>query len=545
MVCEVVRSDDHTMLIEFDAIPFFQETNQQPVIKDDTQATKQTSDSQVELPEWAPWVPKPAPERQPLRVADRHTSEKIREILRDADQLDSRASLPLSSPSAQRDATQIPTTETKPVGAFERTVASSLEKAEVGAIPEELHLTFDERKPLDAEFTENQSFDLQQFSPPHVRMDGYAGFQMAQATPTSSPDVFSSSYDGLVDSFVGQMLAGGCATPNHLPGTISILNPPIGACHQPLSSGWYAQANALFLQPLGSPDFAASVDGLTDTTRIDVGSLHEGLASGASALLGVRTGNSAIELEWWSLFESREHETATDAGGNLRWLIPFGQLDVDPTGAAQLHQLRGEYEVHSFELNKRHLLLNRDIGVLQFAYLWGVRFVRLRDALNFQADSNDTILDGSAGEYSYGASVDNRLFGPQIGGGAHWQIANRLAATLDFKTGVFYNYVEHDQLASGTLGPATILSGVDAGRGYSLDNSASQVSMIAELKLNLEYALRPNLRFLVGYRMFGAQNVALATSQIPRSFENLDRIEPTVSDSLLLHGLQIGFDASF
>ena len=538
-------------------------TSSATTLNDRTQLSVKAKPNKAEQVEPRPWVsatPKPAVKRAPVRVADRPISEKIRAILREADQIGPGTNLPLyvHDPSANHEAAATTSSpETKEVGvlAGADTKAVSLLNEKTGSqeTTRELLPTFDERRPVEAEFIGSNEFAPHEFMPMqhgHPIHDGHHGHpghdgHIGQALPMASPDVLASGYDSLVDSFVGQLLADGCATPNYVPGTISLLNPPIGAYHQPIATGWYAQANALFLQPLGSRDLAVSVDGLTDATRIDVGTLHDGLASGASALLGLRTGTSTTEFEWWSLFENRDRERVADPAGDLRWLIPFEQLDVDSTGSAQLHQLGGEYEFHSFELNKRQLLSSREVGALQFAYVWGVRFVRFRDALNFQADPSDTSLDGSAGEYAYEASVDNRLFGPQIGGAAHWQIANRIATALDFRTGVFYNYVEHDQSSSDVLGPATIASGVDAGSVYSIDNSDSQAALIAELKLNLEYVLRPNFRFLVGYRIFGVQNVATAASQIPRSFESLGRLEPTVSDSFVLHGLQFGFVASF
>ena len=170
-------------------------------------------------------------------------------------------------------------------------------------------------------------------------------------------------------------------------------------------------------------------------------SLGDSWAPGVDAQIGVRTGYSAVEIGWWSLFANSDDATAISTGGDLFSIINFMELDIDFNGS-QLHRLEAESELHTFELNQRHLLSGWNSGRLSFAYMWGLRYTQVSDELRFLADIDSTVLSDPNGDVSYDVAVDKRMFGPQRGGSIYWQIRDRMAAYLDAKVGVFYNHID-------------------------------------------------------------------------------------------------------
>lgn len=358
-----------------------------------------------------------------------------------------------------------------------------------------------------------------------------------------------SGYDGMVDAYVHQLLTSGCATPGTLPGVASVATDSTLQLCQQLdggigASGWYAQAQALFLQPFGDQRVVTTVDDLTGRTELATDQLFNDFETGFDGRIGFRTGYSALEIGWWSLFANTSEATAISPPGNLFSVINFIELDINFNGA-QLHQIRSEMEVHTFELNQRHLLSNWNTGRLRFAYMWGLRFTRISDQLRFTADLDNTTLGDAAGEVFYETEVDNRLIGPQIGGSVLWQFRPKTSLLLDAKAGVFFNYIDQDQSAGTATGPATIVAGPDTGSQFVIDQDEQQASLMTEIQFNVEHSLTDRLKLVFGYRVFAASGIAQSRSQIPWRFGELGATVVDSSDALLLHGLQIGMDANF
>lgn len=374
-------------------------------------------------------------------------------------------------------------------------------------------------------------------------------FGLPFETESAPPGIAYGGYDGLVDQYVYQLLNGCGATPGAIPAVSSLkaCGPNLQGCDvsvTPTSTSWYGQAHYLVLQPWGRDDREISIDNPFTPAVLNLSDVQADWSPGAEIRVGVRTGLSAIEFGWWSMFADRQSASATSPTSDLTSLIDFSQIDIDFNGAL-LHQLQSELEVHNFDLTKRHILSDVSTSNLQFAYSYGLRFTRISEDQLLQADTADTILDGSLGELTHSILVDNRLFGAELGGTVHWDVTPSLAFAIDAKAGVFYNYMDHEQTASDLTGPSVVTGGPDIGELFGIDARDEQAAVLSELRLNGLYALTERLRLSVGYRAFAAAGIATASGQIPARFGALRARGIDGSDSLLLHGFHFGLDGTF
>lgn len=367
-------------------------------------------------------------------------------------------------------------------------------------------------------------------------------------SPTAELEPPSDGYGGLVDTYVHQFLNGDIAISGGLPIT-DTASPTShlshNTAHRPAgASGWYAIGEFLLLERWGESQLATSVNSATANVELSTRDAEIDWSEAAAARIGLRTGHSAIEFGWWSLFSTTSTAIATSATGDLDSVIDFSELDVD-FNSAMLHQLESQTEVHSFDISKRSRLSGWNSGLLQFSWMVGMRFTRLSDELRFHADSLNTVLGDAAGELLYEIEVDNRLVGPQIGGTAYWQATPSVGLSLESRAGVYYNYIDMTQSASDNLGTSQIISGPDAGRLFNIERTDEQAAALAEMQLQVQYRFRPRVSLTAGYRVFVASGVAVTNSQVPWRFGSLEASQTDASSSFLLHGLQLGMDASF
>ncbi len=377
-------------------------------------------------------------------------------------------------------------------------------------------------------------------------IDAVHGSHVASSNAEFEPP--HDGYGGLVDTYVHQFLNGDIAISGGLTTTDAgtptshlshkTANRPAGA------SGWYAIGEFLLLERWGESQLATSVNSATANVELSTRDAEIDWSEAAAARVGLRTGHSAIEFGWWSLFSTTSTAIATSATGDLDSVIDFAELDVD-FNSAMLHHLESQTEVHSFDISKRSRLSGWNSGLLQFSWMVGMRFTRLSDELRFHADSLNTVLGDAAGEQLYEIEVDNRLVGPQIGGTAYWQATPSVGLSLESRAGVYYNYIDMTQSASDNLGTSQIISGPDAGRLFNIERTDEQAAALAEMQLQVQYRFRPRVSLTAGYRVFAASGVAVTNSQVPWRFGSLEASQIDASSSFLLHGLQLGLDTSF
>jgi len=351
----------------------------------------------------------------------------------------------------------------------------------------------------------------------------------------TSADLLYGGYDGLVDSYVNQLLSGGgknsCTDVADCGPTCNSLVPNVGQCIT--SSGWYADVKALALNPStrGAVDVSRDASGVVALNTRD---LDIGWTTGIDARLGFQTGSSSVEFGWWSLFPASDTAEVNRPAGDL---VPAINFDFP---AAQLHRIENQLEVHS--INVRHVMVVPRSNRLSLGVWWGVRFTRIREEFRFESNQ---VLAFLGDERRYDVEVDNRMFGPQFGGIGHWQLAPKLGLRLEAQVGAYYNYISQHQRAGNNIGAFPFAAGTDAGQPFDVENSTSTASAISEFNMGLEYQLRPRMRLLAGYRFVAAAGIARTVSQIPDQSGAIYDLDIDARDSLILHGFELGVDFRF
>lgn len=342
--------------------------------------------------------------------------------------------------------------------------------------------------------------------------------------PLLSPDqLLSGGYDGMIDGYAQQLLRGDISSPVRSPN---------------MQTGWYSQMQTLLLNPIERSDADVSRDGsglaVLGTSNLDID-----WSIGVETRLGHRTDDSIVEFGWWALFSASDTAEVISPNSDLVTAIDFNGIGV-PFGPAEVHRVESELEIHSVQM--RYVRTQPPAGPVQFGFCWGMQFFKLQDQFRFQSDlSPGANLD----DIQYQLSVDNRLVGPYLGGLAHWQLAPRLALQCEAQAGIYYNDIDESQLVSNEIGTATFNTGPNAGRPFDFEVTDAVASMLASIDFGVEYEVTNRVRILAGYRFLAAAGIARAAGQVPHQLGPIDRVEIDASDTLLLHGFELGVDFWF
>lgn len=283
-------------------------------------------------------------------------------------------------------------------------------------------------------------------------------------------------------------------------------------------------------------------------------------------------GRNAIEASYWGIYPSAQTSTVFAAGalGDLNTPLTFDSLvipgsglnviDFFNAGTAQLNQVRRSYEAHNVEVNLLGLAgfggaggccgssCGGCGGGLTFTYLLGPRLLRFSENMLFASDVADTTFTGTADELAYIIDVKNSLVGFQLGGRADWCLGRRLGLYSGIKFGIYGNEMRQCQTIQDGLGDiAEVTAGPFAGEFYDIKSRGTDFSTLGELDLGMALRISPCWSVNLGYRVVGVSGVALAPSQIPRSFfDNLQEVRRIDSNGdLILHGGYAGLNFNY
>lgn len=267
----------------------------------------------------------------------------------------------------------------------------------------------------------------------------------------------------------------------------------------------------------------------------------------------------AIEASYWGIFPDRQESYICNTcdAVDLASAIDFDGLVYDngtvvdnvsvwfgtPTGPAQVHRLRRNFEAHNIEIN---LIRNpyRRSGCTHFELIAGFRYLQLNEKFGFATGlTSDTFGDDLANELYYDINVDNHLMGFQVGGRMDHYVYRKLSINGGSKFGLFGNHIKHNQ--SMGSGDGFLATNINSGEGYRFNVSDNEVAFIGELFAGASYDVCCNWRITGGYRAVAACGVARSTSNIPRAgeFGSQERYRATDSnDCLLLHGAYAGVE---
>ncbi len=198
---------------------------------------------------------------------------------------------------------------------------------------------------------------------------------------------------------------------------------------------------------------------------------------------------NGLELVYWGIYPEKQeaNRTANDVQGTLNHVFTFNSLTYDdglgngPVAVdsffnnAQRHRLQRDWSIHNVELNLltlRNLYGPDGYGMcagcgpsfgalgshcgprLNVSWIAGFRFFRFDESFLFSSDPTDMVFDGSPDELHYGVSVDNELYGFQLGADTEFFLTRRVSLRTTAKFGIYNNHMEQKQRVGGSEGAA-------------------------------------------------------------------------------------------
>jgi hypothetical protein len=335
---------------------------------------------------------------------------------------------------------------------------------------------------------------------------------------------------------------------------------PAGCC-----SNHYVYANALIMTHIKQGGFVPTVDSGTGNAALffcqpEFGGLwHGGMEVGTGWCFGCNC-NSALEFVYWGLWPSTGVATAR---GNLNSTIDFGDLDYGGGNAnllfqnALVQQVQYGFNFNSVEIN---LVGNGCCGgpfgcamcgcnnygrtgsPWGFGYVAGFRYINFSEQWLYRTDTTDFNFNGDPTELNYRMSLNNNLFGFQLGGGISYTVTNRLTAYSIAKFGIYDNHVTQYQTVYGTLGTATINNGPFAGQPFAVRSTDNVFAGAGQFDLGGRWAVANNWSLNFGYRVLALAGVAISeTNAIHNQFQNVAGIaSQQTTGSFILHGGYLG-----
>lgn len=259
---------------------------------------------------------------------------------------------------------------------------------------------------------------------------------------------------------------------------------------------------------------------------------------------------------YWGLFPGDDSASvySTDVTGNLDPVLDYSQLDYNGatadnfTNAAQVHRVTRYSEIHNAELNRLWGVsgCGSSCSPWQVNTLAGFRYFRVKDYLEFAADTEDTVFNRDPDELYYSVDTENDLYGGQIGAEIIRRTAGRLSFTGGMKAGVFCNSASATSWIGGSAGTAVINNGPNNGREWLVTAEKDDVAFLGEAKAGLAYQIGQHWRIMSDYRVIGVSGLALPTNQIYPDLRGINDVELLKTNgSLFLHGVFFGSEWIF
>ncbi len=215
------------------------------------------------------------------------------------------------------------------------------------------------------------------------------------------------------------------------------------------------------------------------------------------------------------------------------------------------HALTRDSSIYNFEFNflKNRSDLRWFNGMLgNVETLAGLRYIDFDESLEYASGSD---VGTGPRRLAFNSSVENSLFGAQVGGRSEFNLLNRLAGTIGTKFGVFYTDARSNRKISGRFADNStydpnIVDGSTSILGYDFGSSESDASFLAEIDLGLIYQFGQSSRVRFGYRAIGISGLAFASDNIPEDLANVGQLRETNdSRNLRLRGIYFSYELGF
>jgi hypothetical protein len=290
-------------------------------------------------------------------------------------------------------------------------------------------------------------------------------------------------------------------------------------------TGWYASAEALFLQlDHGSDGNTPLVlDSLTGAALLTSDELTYPMTAGPRLVLGRRlAGGGAAELVYFGLQDWNASRLVTGTN-DLRVPGDLGVATLDFFNADAFTVTSGA-TINNVEAN-----LWRPTADERLALLAGFRYFDLDERLAIRAGDSDT------GSSRYTIATGNDLFGGQLGG--RYRIlpddSHRLGLEGIAKAGLFGNAVEMGQFVSDFDGSQVIRdTAVSAGR----------VAFVGELGVTGLIRIADHVNARIGYSLLWVEGVARAANQLDYTDTAASGTSLFFGQGAFMQGVNVGFE---
>jgi hypothetical protein len=248
-----------------------------------------------------------------------------------------------------------------------------------------------------------------------------------------------------------------------------------------------------------------------------------------------------LAFTYWGIGPTTGFSQVSDSNNNLSTLINLnaqgGPVMIGSRPASDFfdnsHQQRvtRDDRVNNFELN----LLQGAwmVGRLQVAAIAGFRYFRFDERMAYggAAAGSDFGDIGGTNEAFLAFRCTNNLYGGQLGALLNYNVTDRFGIFAIPKVGLYANQMNcRSMLFTG-----------DGQLGFDIGSHKSDFACLAEIDSGFSYALTQNLRAIIGYRVVGVANVALADNQFLPSLADTNGFSQVKQNgSLILHGAFAG-----
>lgn len=272
---------------------------------------------------------------------------------------------------------------------------------------------------------------------------------------------------------------------------------------------------------------------------------------GFQANVGRTYGCSCVgwDITYWMLMPTKGSMILNDATGTGTLSTPFDMTNGNPTiggvpahfffdGACQ-HQIVRHNQIYSLEVNLLQIAPMPCFGSNRFrvGFTGGFRWFRFDESLDFISTPGPIgNANGALGPAIWHARVNNNLFGVQFGARPEYFLTNCFSLFAAPKAGVFANNVSlHDTLNSPTCG-----------LGFDINSRSTNVALLGQLDLGLNWYITPCWSVYAAYRAVGIAGVALADNQFPPFLADTPGIfDIKHNGNLILQGGIVGVQCSF
>ena len=283
-----------------------------------------------------------------------------------------------------------------------------------------------------------------------------------------------------------------------------------------------------------------------------------GKIGGFETYLQCRAGNG---VGWEFRYFGFDPSDNTATLGNDPTTVLVGLNDIsegvgEPTVSdifadGNFHSLTRDSSFYNFEFN---FLQNRpDITWFNGLFRntetsFGFRYIDFDESLSYRSGS-----DSGTGPRSVAldSSVENSLYGFQVGSRSEFNLYRRFNGFLGLKFGTFYTQAEANrritgEFADGSSFNPSIQNGSTSVNGYDFGGDEDDVSFLGEVDLGVTYQLNQWSRLKFGYRRIGISGLAFASNNIPDDLAVVEQLnDVTDSQSLRLRGIYLSYELAF